>query len=81
MAEDLRPLSIARQRSSRSLLFNNIGNELGATGIEYAMIAFSIALAIVIGASMAGNGLNRMFSIVGVQLVSASNSAEASTGN
>lgn len=81
MAEDLRPVPVARQRSKWSHLKDNIGSELGATGIEYALIAFSVALAIAIGASMAGNGLNRMFSIVGVKLMSAGNTAEASISN
>lgn len=53
----------------------------GATGIEYALIAFSIALAIVIGASWAGNGLNRMFIVIGTQLEVASNPTGATAGN
>jgi Flp pilus assembly pilin Flp len=49
--------------------------EIGATGIEYALIACLIAIAITIGTTMAGNGLNKMFYVIGNKLMTASNVA------
>jgi len=39
--------------------------EAGATGIEYALIASFIAIAITMGATMAGNGLNAVLFAIG----------------
>lgn len=52
-------------------------SESGATAIEYGLIAAFVALAIFIGAQMAGNGLNRMFQVIGTQMENAANKAEA----
>lgn len=52
-------------------------SESGATAIEYGLIAAFVALAIFVGAQMAGNGLNRMFQVIGTQMENAANKAEA----
>lgn len=51
-------------------------SESGATAIEYGLIAAFVALAIFVGAQMAGNGLNRMFQVIGTQMENAANKAE-----
>ncbi|WP_374367645.1 Flp family type IVb pilin [Dongia sp.] len=43
-------------------------SESGATAIEYGLIAAFIALAIYVGAQVAGNGLNTMFQTVGEKM-------------
>jgi len=43
-------------------------NKSGATAIEYGLIAAFIALAIYVGAQVAGNGLDTMFNTVGTKL-------------
>lgn len=48
-------------------------SESGATAIEYGLIAAFIALAIFVGAQLAGNGLNKMFMVIGTKM---SNAAE-----
>lgn len=53
-------------------------SEAGATGIEYAFIACFIAIAISIGVGLAGNGLNKMFYIIGDKMMNASNTAQSS---
>ena len=53
-------------------------NESGATAIEYGLIAAFVALAIFVGAQMAGNGLNRMFQVIGTQMENAADKAENS---
>lgn len=40
-------------------------NEVGATAIEYGLLAALIALAIVVGAGVLGTGLNNMFTDIG----------------
>lgn len=84
MADNQRPCTPEGGRPKRHRRFrirHFLDLQDGATGIEYALIAFSIALAIVIGASWAGNGLNRMFIVIGTQLEVASNSTGATAGN
>lgn len=58
-------------------------SESGATAIEYGLIAAFIALAIYVGAQIAGNGLNRMFMVVGNNMEDAADLAEqnAAGGN
>ncbi len=43
-------------------------SESGATAIEYGLIAAFVALAIFVGAQMAGNGLNKMFQVIGTEM-------------
>lgn len=50
-------------------------SESGATAIEYGLIAAFVALAIFVGAQMAGNGLNKMFQVIGTQMETAANKA------
>ncbi|MBL8710530.1 MAG: Flp family type IVb pilin [Rhodospirillaceae bacterium] len=51
-------------------------SESGATAIEYGLIAALIALAIFVGAKMAGNGLDTMFQTVGGTLQNAAQDIE-----
>jgi pilus assembly protein Flp/PilA len=53
-------------------------SESGATAIEYGLIAAFVALAIFIGAQLAGNGLNKMFMVIGTKM---SNAASTATAN
>jgi pilus assembly protein Flp/PilA len=53
-------------------------SESGATAIEYGLIAAFVALAIFVGARMAGNGLNRMFQVIGTTMENAADEAEQS---
>ena len=53
-------------------------SESGATAIEYGLIAAFVALAIFVGARMAGNGLNRMFTVIGNTMQNAASTAEGS---
>nr|WP_298683445.1 Flp family type IVb pilin [uncultured Dongia sp.] len=53
-----------------------LSSESGATAIEYGLIAAFVALAIFVGAQMAGNGLNRMFQVIGTQMNEAATEAE-----
>jgi Flp pilus assembly pilin Flp len=55
------------------------GSDSGATGIEYALIACFVALAITFGASVAGNGLNKMFYVIGDKMLTATNAAAQSS--
>jgi pilus assembly protein Flp/PilA len=55
--------------------------ESGATAIEYGLIVALISLAIIIGAIMAGNGLNDMFVAVGTVTSSAGAEASANAAN
>ncbi len=48
----------------------------GTTAIEYSLIACFVAIALIVGAAMTGNGLNQLFWIVGSQMNDASNEAE-----
>lgn len=48
-------------------------SESGATAIEYGLIAAFIALAIYVGAQVAGNGLDVMFQTVGNKMSEAAN--------
>ncbi|WP_374655068.1 Flp family type IVb pilin [Dongia sp.] len=57
---------------------NLLKSESGATAIEYGLIAAFVALAIFVGAQMAGNGLNRMFQVIGTQMENAADKAENS---
>ncbi len=50
-------------------------SESGATAIEYGLIAAFVALAIFIGARLAGNGLNTMFMVIGSQMSNAASTA------
>lgn len=56
-------------------------SESGATAIEYGLIAAFVALAIIVGAQLAGNGLNQMFSIIGLKMSQAASTANATTAN
>ena len=51
-------------------------SESGATAIEYGLIAAFIALAIYVGAQVAGNGLDTMFNTVGTRLDEAATNIE-----
>jgi pilus assembly protein Flp/PilA len=53
-------------------------SESGATAIEYGLIAAFVALAIFVGAQMAGNGLNNMFMVIGNKMSSAASTAQSS---
>lgn len=53
-------------------------SESGATAIEYGLIAAFVALAIFVGAQLAGNGLNNMFMVIGTQMDKAANTAQQS---
>jgi len=50
-------------------------SESGATAIEYGLIAAFVALAIFIGAQLAGNGLNKMFMVIGTKMSNAASVA------
>lgn len=52
-----------------------LSSESGATAIEYGLIAAFVALAIFVGAQLAGNGLNRMFMVIGTKMSTAANQA------
>jgi Flp pilus assembly pilin Flp len=56
-----------------------VASDTGATGIEYALIACFVALAITFGASIAGNGLNKMFYVIGDKMLTATNAAAQSS--
>jgi pilus assembly protein Flp/PilA len=56
-------------------------SESGATAIEYGLIAAFVALAIFVGARLAGNGLNRMFQVIGTTMENAADTAETSNAN
>jgi pilus assembly protein Flp/PilA len=56
-------------------------SESGATAIEYGLIAAFVALAIFVGAQMAGNGLNRMFTVIGSKMENAASTAESANSN
>jgi pilus assembly protein Flp/PilA len=56
-------------------------SESGATAIEYGLIAAFVALAIFVGARLAGNGLNRMFQVIGTTMENAADTAEQSNSN
>jgi pilus assembly protein Flp/PilA len=55
-------------------------SESGATAIEYGLIAAFVALAIFAGAQLAGNGLNKMFMVIGTKMSNAAEKA-GTTGN
>lgn len=55
--------------------------ELGATSIEYGIIAGLLSLALFVGAQVAGNGLNTVFAVIGVAIQNATNTAEQNSGN
>lgn len=50
-------------------------SQSGATAIEYGLIAAFVALAIFIGAQLAGNGLNKMFMVIGTKMSNAASVA------
>ena len=50
-------------------------SESGATAIEYGLIAAFVALAIFVGAQLAGNGLNKMFMVIGGKMSEAAEKA------
>ena len=50
-------------------------SESGATAIEYGLIAAFVALAIFVGAQLAGNGLNKMFMVIGTKMSNAASTA------
>lgn len=52
-------------------------SESGATAIEYGLIAAFVALAIFVGAQMAGNGLNNMFIVIGTKMSDAASTAQS----
>jgi pilus assembly protein Flp/PilA len=56
-------------------------SESGATAIEYGLIAAFVALAIFVGAQMAGNGLNAMFTVIGNKMTEAASTAESANSN
>jgi len=56
-------------------------SESGATAIEYGLIAAFVALAIFVGAQLAGNGLNRMFMVIGSKMSNAADTAEQQSSN
>jgi pilus assembly protein Flp/PilA len=51
----------------------------GATAVEYGIIAGLLAVTIVVGVQISGNGLNRMFHVIGTTMSNATNSADSST--
>lgn len=55
--------------------------ELGATSIEYGIIAGLLSLALYVGSQVAGNGLNKVFAVIGVAVQNATNTAEQNSGN
>jgi len=55
--------------------------ESGATAIEYGLIVALISLAIIVGAIMAGNGLNMMFNTAGTIVSSAGVAASSNAAN
>lgn len=57
------------------LLCRAARSEAAATGIEYSIIAGLLALTIVVGAMIAGNGMNHMFQIIGSAMEGATNAA------
>lgn len=52
------------------------GRDAGATGVEYALLACFVALAILIGTGLAGNSLNGMFYVVGNKVGTAADAAK-----
>jgi Flp pilus assembly pilin Flp len=50
-------------------------NDSGVTGLEYALIACFVALGVLIGTTMAGNGLNQIFFVIGTKIMDASDIA------
>ena len=52
-----------------------IQDEQGATAIEYGLIAALIAVAIIAGATLLGDGLDTLFSSLGTQMSNAAGSA------
>lgn len=73
-----RPSSIAEQLKRYIRQRYVIANERGATGIEYALIACFIAIAITVGTSIAGNGLNQIFYVIGNKMMISANTAQGS---
>jgi pilus assembly protein Flp/PilA len=55
----------------RSLINRFRGDESGATATEYAMLVVFIALAVAVGASALGGGINTLFEKVGTELTNA----------
>ena len=53
----------------------------GATAVEYGIIAGLLAVTIVVGVQISGNGLNRMFQVIGTTMSNATNSADSSTAS
>lgn len=56
-------------------------SELGATSIEYGIIAGLLAVALYVGTQVTGNGLNQVFAVIGVAVQNASSTAEQNSGN
>lgn len=56
-----------------------VSDQVGATGIEYALLACFIAIAITVGTSLAGNGLNKMFYIIGNKMMTAADATSQSS--
>ena len=52
-------------------------SDSGATAMEYGIIAGLLAITIVVGAQISGNGLNRMFQVIGTTRSNATDSATA----
>jgi len=75
LADGVKPTSAG----SSDRRWRGLACEIGATGIEYALIACLIAIAITIGTTMAGNGLNKMFYVIGNKMMTASNAAGQSS--
>ena len=67
-------LEIARSQLSR--IGAARAGDRGATAVEYALIGCFIALAVLIGVGISGNGLNRIFAITGDRVMNAANVAE-----
>lgn len=55
-----------------------LSSDCGATAIEYSLIAGFVALAVIVGAQLAGNGLNTMFAIIGYDMEVATSTANSS---
>ena len=51
-----------------SLIRRFRGDECGATATEYAMLIVFIALAVAVGATALGGGINTLFTKVGTEL-------------
>jgi len=57
--------------------FYSSRSEWGATAIEYGLLIALISIAIIVGAMMAGNGLNSMFAATGTVVSSTGSNAQS----